>query len=261
MRGLLIDIDGVVYQGGALIPGSAETVAWLQREGIPHLFLTNTTSRPRGAIVEKLQGLGVEVSAQEVLTPVIAANRWIRQRGLDPVALFVAAATATDFDLPGVLPAEAEQGAAAVVIGDLGEAWDFRTLNRAFRLLMDKPDAALIALGMTRYWRADDGLRLDVAPFVTALEQATDRQAVVLGKPSPDFFRQAADVCGLPCEQLAMVGDDIRVDVAGAQAAGIRGIQVRTGKFSPTDLDGHVEPDAVLPRFADLRDWWGGQTT
>ncbi|MGB5202247.1 MAG: TIGR01458 family HAD-type hydrolase [Sedimenticolaceae bacterium] len=258
MRGLLIDIDGVVYQGGTLIPGSAETVAWLQREGIPHLFLTNTTSRPRAAIVEKLHGLGVDVSAQEILTPVIAANHWIGQRDLDPVALFVAAATATDFDVPGVLPAEAEQGAAAVVIGDLGEAWDFQTLNRAFRLLMDNSDAALIALGMTRYWRADDGLRLDVAPFVTALEQATGRQAVVLGKPSPDFFRQAADVCGLPCEQLVMVGDDIRVDVAGAQSAGIRGIQVRTGKFSPADLDGRVVPDAVLPRFADLRDWWNG---
>ena len=58
-----------------------------------------------------------------------------------------------------------------------------RTLNRAFRLLYHNPGAKLIALGMTCYWLASDGIALDVAPFVAALEHATARQPIVFGKP------------------------------------------------------------------------------
>lgn len=50
MRGVLIDLDGVIY----LSPGAHTTVAWLRRQGIPHLFLTNTTSKPKAALLAKL---------------------------------------------------------------------------------------------------------------------------------------------------------------------------------------------------------------
>jgi ribonucleotide monophosphatase NagD (HAD superfamily) len=79
---------------------------------------------------------------------------------------------------------DAERGAAYVVLGDLGDLWDYRTLNRAFRLLHHNPEAKLIALGMTRYWLASSGISLDVAPFVAALEHATGRKALVFGKPA-----------------------------------------------------------------------------
>ena len=73
-----------------------------------------------------------------------------------------------------LLNEQAERGAAAVVLGDLGEDWTFATLNRAFRLLITEPKPALVALGMTRYWQTPGGLQLDVAPFVVALEHAAD---------------------------------------------------------------------------------------
>ena len=53
-----------------------------------------------------------------------------------------------------------------------------------------------------------------------------------------------------------MVGDDVRTDVEGAQRAGLTGVLVRTGKFSPSDLEGEVSPDAVLDSIADLPQWW-----
>jgi phospholysine phosphohistidine inorganic pyrophosphate phosphatase len=53
-----------------------------------------------------------------------------------------------------------------------------------------------------------------------------------------------------------MVGDDIRTDVEGAQRAGLTGVLVRTGKFTPADLDGDVSPDAVLASVAELPGWW-----
>jgi phospholysine phosphohistidine inorganic pyrophosphate phosphatase len=261
MRGILIDIDGVIYQGDAALPGSADTVAWLQASDIPHLFVTNTTSRPRSAVAAKLQGMGVPVAEDSILTPVVAARHWLAAHGCRAVGLFVPEATRADFGPVPALAADTAQGADAVVIGDLGQGWDFATLNRAFRLLMAAEDVALIALGMTRYWRAEDGLRLDVAPFVAALQTASGREPVVLGKPSEDFFGQAAERLGLRFGELAMIGDDIRVDVGGAQAVGMTGIQVRTGKFGAADLDGPVSPDAVLDSFADLPAWWRAEAS
>jgi phospholysine phosphohistidine inorganic pyrophosphate phosphatase len=101
-------------------------------------------------------------------------------------------------------------------------------------------------------WVASDGLRLDAGPFVRALEYATGKQALVLGKPAPAFFRLAMDDLGLSPRRMAMVGDDIEVDVGGAQRAGMRGILVRTGKFQPGDLNGSVTPDLVIDSIADL---------
>lgn len=257
-RGVLLDLDGVLYVGDEPVPGAPEVVGWLRREQIPFRFLTNTTSRPRRAIVDKLRGLGVDARADEVLTPAVAALSWLTAEGIARPALFVPHATAAELAGLDPLPSDAVGGAAAVVVGDLGDRWDFATLNRAFRLLMENKDAPLVALGMTRYWRADDGLRLDAGAFVRALEYATGRTAVVLGKPDRTFYGAAVDALGLAPGQVVMVGDDVRVDVGGAQAAGLTGLLVRTGKFSPADLDGDVSPDAVLDTVAGLPAWWRG---
>jgi HAD superfamily hydrolase (TIGR01458 family) len=145
-----------------------------------------------------------------------------------------------------------------VVIGDLGGDWDFATLNQAFRLLMQQPAPRLVALGMTRYWRAPDGLRLDVAPFVHALQHASGVDPMVLGKPCADFYRSALEMIGCAPQESVMVGDDIRGDVAAAQAAGLRALLVHTGKYQNSDLGSDIIPDGQLDSIADLPDWWKG---
>ena len=255
-RALLIDMDGVLYQGEQAIAGAAGTVNWLVASDIPHLFLTNTTSRPRSALQEKLARMGMDVDTGRILTPPVAASRWLAANVSGPVALFVPPATASDFAQLEIADMETTGQLAAVVIGDYGERWTFEALNRAFRWLMQEPSPALVALGMTRYWRAADGLRLDTAPFVTALEHATGQQAVVLGKPAVPFFETALGLLGASAAETVMVGDDICSDIGGAQAAGVRGLLVRTGKFRPVDLSGDTRPAATLESFADLPAWW-----
>ena len=256
MRGVLLDLDGVVYLGGSPVPGAADVLDWLSQEGIPFRFLTNTSSRPRAAIVAKLSSMGIPASNDDILTPAVAAMSWLRHHSPGQPALFVPAATASEFAELDPLPDGAEAGAGAVVVGDLGERWDFATFNRAFRLLMAEPRPTLVALGLTRYWRADDGLRLDAGAFVRALEYAADTTAVVVGKPDRAFYQTAVDGLGLDADQVVMVGDDIRADVEGAQRAGLTGVLVRTGKFTPADLNGDVSPDAVLASVAELPAWW-----
>jgi phospholysine phosphohistidine inorganic pyrophosphate phosphatase len=260
VRGVLLDADGVLYDADQPIAGAADAVRWLQTHGIPHLFVTNATSKSRAALAERLASFGIRAGEAEILTPAVAAAEWLRVKGKGEIALFVRPSSRLDFrDLP-CLPDNSERGAAYVVVGDLGDLWDYRTLNRAFRLLYHNPRAKLIALGMTRYWLGPSGISLDVAPFVAALQHATGRKALVFGKPAAAFFRMAAQTLGLPARQVLMIGDDIQADVGGAQRAGLQGALVRTGKFRPADIAGKIQPHMVLDSIADLPRWWTENT-
>ncbi len=253
---LLIDLDGVIYQGDRVISGALEALDWIRRRDIPHLFVTNTTSRSRDALLEKFEHLGFTAARDELMTPIVAATRYLDEHELSRVALFVPDATQAEFDSVEAVARDTEAGVDAVVIGDLGDAWDYASLNQAFRLLMREPQPRLIALGMTRYWRGPDGLRLDVAPFVKALEHAASCEAWVAGKPAPAFFESSLALLNCAAADALMVGDDIVADIDAAQRCGIRGVQVRTGKFREADLDGDIEPYALLDSFADLPGWW-----
>lgn len=255
MYGILFDLDGVIYNSEDPIDGAAEAVDWVRAKGMPHLFVTNTTSRGRAALVDKLGRFGIHTDQSRILTPCIAAAEWLRARNDGETALFVDRRARGEFEGIACLPEDSEAGARHVVVGDLGDAWDYRTLNRAFRILHSSPETVLIALGMTRFYQGRDGLRLDVAPFIAALEHAAGKSALVFGKPATPFFDAAVDKLRLPASDILMIGDSIETDVAGAQESGLRGVLVRTGKFRQSDLEGKVRPDAVLDSIRDLPEW------
>jgi phospholysine phosphohistidine inorganic pyrophosphate phosphatase len=256
VKGILFDLDGVIYQADRVIPGANEVLEWVQSHDIPHLFVTNTTSKPREAICSKLKGMDIQVQPQHILTPPVAAIHWLQYNLEGTVALFVPEATQQEFHEFSLWNGIESETVGAVVIGDLGEAWSFMRLNQAFRCLMKEPAAALIALGMTRYWRAEDGLRLDTGPFVAALQYATGIEPLVMGKPSRAFFNAGAERLGMPAAELLMIGDDIRGDVEGAKKAGLRAALVKTGKFQAQDLRRPLQPDLVLDSVADLPTAW-----
>ena len=199
---LLFDMDGVLYNDTIPIAGAREALAWVRKQNIPHLFVTNTSSRSRRHLAEKLVAFGIVTTEKDILSPPAAAGDWLREHAAGPaqekgpVALFVPEKARGEFAGLDVVPDNAETGARYVVVGDLAEAWDFGTINRAFRLLHSNPDSTLIALGMTRFWQTPDGLQLDVAPFVAALEHASGKQAIVFGKPAAPFFLAAAEKLG-----------------------------------------------------------------
>ncbi len=255
---ILFDLDGVFYQADKAVAGAADVARWAKDNAIAHLFLTNTSSRPRSALVEKLAGFGIDTDEAHILTPPVAAVRWLQQNlAGEKIALFVPDKTKAEFADFEV--AQEDEDVAAVIIGDLGRDWDFATLNRAFQLLMSEPESKLIALGMTRYWQADDGLHLDVAPFVMALSHAADVEPLVMGKPALSFYKVAIDILAEDVDQIVMVGDDIRGDVDGAQQAGLKAVLVRTGKFRESDLESGIKPDAVLDSVADFPAWYEGK--
>jgi ribonucleotide monophosphatase NagD (HAD superfamily) len=96
------------------------------------------------------------------------------------------------------------------------------------------------------------GLDLDVGPFTAALEFASGRPALVLGKPAAQVFTMAAARLGLAPGEVLMVGDDVVGDVQGALAAGLAGVLVRTGKYRAGDEQLTPRPSAVLGSVVEL---------
>ncbi len=237
-RGLLIDLSGVLYAGDAALPGAREAVADLQAQGLPHLFLTNTTRQDSAQLAAVLAGLGFAIAPEHILGAVDATLAHVRQRGLSPYPLVHPAVRAAFAALARGTPD-------AVVLGDAGEGFDYASLNHAFRLLMD--GAELIAMGDNRYFRGADGLSLDIGPFKAALEFASGVKATVIGKPAPGFFLAGCRRLGLPPEAVLMIGDDAEADVAAALAAGLQGCLVCTGKYRLGD-------EARCPKAAVCRD-------
>ena len=249
-KALVLDLDGTVYFAGASIPGAAAAIGRLRRASVPMCFATNTTRRPRSELVSRLASIGIEVASEELFTAPVAAARWLAGVGATRISLLLAEATLEEFE-EFTLDDETPE---YVVVGDLGEEWTFDRLNRAFRALMR--GAELVAIQKNRFWDPGGGLCLDAGPFVAALEFASEREAVLVGKPSTAFFVTAAEYLGVPLDHISVVGDSVANDVVGGQRAGCLGVAVRTGIFRGAHLEGlERSPDAVLDSLVDLPDW------
>jgi len=247
LRGLLLDLEGVLYQEDAAIPGAVEAVQVLQGRGLALRGLTNTTTRPRREIADRLARLGIPLGAEALFTPPVAAARALEAEGLRRLHLAAAPALALDFAGFELVDERPE----AVVLGDLYLDFTWERLNRLFGFLRD--GARLIALHKNRVSRRGAEIALDLGPFVAALEYASGREALVVGKPARAFFELALADLGLAAGAVAMVGDDIEADIGGAQAAGLVAIQVETGKFTAADR-GHprIRPDLRVASIAAL---------
>ncbi len=239
IRGVLLDLSGVLYVGGTPLPGALDAVARLQGSAMPVRYITNTTRSPRAAIHRMLTAMGFTIPEDEIFTAPGAVRAALKRDGLTPLLLIHPDLEPEFADFSGDVPD-------AVVLGDAGDSFTYKNLNRAFRLLMD--GAPLLAMGNNRYFREADGLSLDIGPFLKALEYAADVQGTVLGKPSSGFFHGAVSDMGLEPHQVLMVGDDVEADVQGALDAGLQACLVRTGKYRPGD-EGRIE--AGRSRVAD----------
>jgi HAD superfamily hydrolase (TIGR01458 family) len=240
VEGLLVDLDGTLYVGDEPVEDVRKAIGKLKASGLVIRYVTNTTRKPRREVSEHLLLLGFEVKEAEIFTPARAAAGLIGDKSCFPLV-----DESLLEDLGGITLTQDRPD--QVLVGDLGEGFNYDRLNTAFRCLMD--GAELIALQRNRYWRREDGVALDAGPFVAALEYASGKTATVVGKPEKSFFLLALEDLGLGSHEVAMVGDDAEADVAGAQAAEIRGILVRTGKYRP-ETEGR--PDLVLDSIVGL---------
>ena len=249
IKGFLIDLDGVLYTGDQPIAGAQAAIRNLMDSNYVFRFISNTTRKCRKTIANRLSAMGFEIPEEYIFTPPLAAVAHIKKTGKNHCFLLTTGDVDRDFEL--VCARDSSVKPDFVIVGDAGEAITYDHLNTAFRCLME--GAELIALEKDRYWMAYEGLCLSAGPFVQALEFATGKTAMVMGKPSETFFALALRDMGLQTGEVVMIGDDINTDIGGAHHAGMRTILVRTGKFREDALKGAmVKPTRIIDSIAQL---------
>lgn len=247
-RAFLLDLDGTLYTDLGAIPGGPAAVARLRSGHVPFRGLTNTTTRSRAGLAERLRGYGYDLAPEEILTPARAAVAHCQALGLRRVLPFVPAAALADLEGLELISSGQPD---AVLLGDLGEGWSFANLQAAF--LAVTAGAEMVALSRDRYFQRSGQLTLDAGPFVVALEYATRKSATLVGKPSAAFYRAALGGLGVPAEETVMVGDDLWSDIQGAQEVGIEAWLVRTGKFREETLrTSGIVPARVVGSVAEI---------
>lgn len=250
IKGILFDLDGVLYIGDKVIEGAQSTLAWCRQRNIPCRFITNTSTKTTRAVASKLQALGLQVTVADIFSAVNATVDFLSQQGAPSVHLLIRDSAKVEFE-------QFEQETSNpdyVVVGDIGAAWDYALLNRVFRELM--AGSQLIAMHKNKYFQTEQGLQMDIGAFVVGLEFLTGNPAIVIGKPSASFFQLATDALGLRPEQVVIVGDDIENDIGGGQINGLKGVLVRTGKYREEVANASsVIPDGIIDSIAELPTW------
>jgi HAD superfamily hydrolase (TIGR01458 family) len=249
VRGVLLDIDGVLVVSWEALPGAVDAVRRIRAAGLPLVFLTNTTSRTRAQISASLAEAGFAPGDDELLTAGMATATYLAAE--HPGARCLMLNDGPSDDLSGVTTVGPGEPADVVVIGSAGPSFGWELLNAAARAILD--GAALVAMHGTMVWQTAGGICIDGAAYVAALERATGCTATTIGKPAPEMFTTALGRLGVAADDAVMVGDDLDGDVLAAQAVGITGILVRTGKFREVTLArAAAPPDAVIDSVAEL---------
>ncbi|MDE2439586.1 MAG: TIGR01458 family HAD-type hydrolase [Betaproteobacteria bacterium] len=240
-RAVLIDLAGVLHTGDQALPGAVLALNCLRASGLRLRFLTNTTRTPSPQLFAKLQRMGFTLAAAEIQTAALAARTLVCRRGLRPLWL-------VHPDIAGEM-GDSDPDPNVVVLGDMGTHYTYAILNQAFRLVMQ--GLPLMAMARNRYFMEADGLSLDMGAFVSGLEYSSGVQAEITGKPAPAFFAAALAELGVTAAEAVLIGDDLSDDIGGAQAVGIPGILVRTGKFrAGDDAQPDIQPAMVVDDFA-----------
>jgi 4-nitrophenyl phosphatase len=252
-RGVVFDLDGVVWTGTELPPGAADLIAGLRRAGRRVAFLTNNSRATARDIHARLAGHGIDADLARVLTPLEILGEYIRTRhGVSRVLVIGADEMAAVIRAAGheVVPIDRYRDATVVAVGNDFEL-SYERLTAASRAVA--AGAALVTPNVDPRLPIEGG---DFLPgcgaIVEAVAIAGGRRPEIVGKPEPPLFQVALARLGVAAGEAVMVGDSLESDVRGARSVGLRAIL-----FAP---NGHGEPptpeltpDLVVHSFAELR--------
>ncbi|MFZ2175584.1 MAG: HAD-IIA family hydrolase [Rhodococcus sp. (in: high G+C Gram-positive bacteria)] len=248
IKGVLLDIDGVLVTSWHPIGGAVDAMRELRERGLARAYLTNTTSRTCREIAESLRAAGFEADPDEIVTAARLTAEYLRST-YPGARVWVLNSGDITPDLDGIELDEHDPQ--VVVLGGAGPEFTHRALSRVLELMFDGVPVVAMHRGTT--WATRDGLRLDTGAYLPGLEEVSGASVVSVGKPSLSAFLTATDVMGTEPDATVMVGDDLTADVLAAQSVGLTGVLVRTGKFRQSVLDlSERRPDHVIDSVAQL---------
>ena len=248
---VMLDIDGVLTVSWRPLPGAVDTVRWLRSHDVEFRLVTNTSSKSRAQIAELLGRAGIEAGVGQIQTAVSSAARYLADTYPGAGCLFLNEGDVGS-DLDGIDLVDGA-GAGVVLLGGAGPSVGYRDLDAVFKRAVE--GVPVVALHRNTRFQTDAGPALDMGAFIVGLEAAASIEVPIVGKPAASFFGTALRSLGSEPSSTVMVGDDLGSDVLGAQAVGITGVLVRTGKFRPADLESSAGvPERVIDDIGRLPD-------
>ncbi len=248
MKGWLLDMDGVLYRGNAPIPGALAFLEILRRRRIPYLLVTNHSCLTPSGFARKLARMGIRVPARRIYSSAEATAEWLAARGIRKVFLIGEEGLRVALRRHGI--ALARRAARCVVVG-LDRRLDYDRLTEACRLIAR--GALFVGTNPDPSYPIEGGLAPECGALLAAIERVTGRKPVVMGKPEPAMFRQAARRLGVPIRQCSVIGDRLDTDILGARRAGARAILVLTGHTTRALLRrSPLRPDGVAATLGTI---------
>jgi 4-nitrophenyl phosphatase len=251
VRAVVLDLDGVIYRGLRPLPGAQEFVAALRRRGMPFAFATNNSAHTGGDYVNRLEGMGIVVSPEQIITSAVCAAEYLHHREDSPEEVFVIGG-------PGLRAALIEAGFAltdapaadAVVVG-LDVELTYARLRDACSAI--RRGAMFVAANRDANLPVEDDLWPGGGAIVAAIETSTGKAPVVVGKPEPFLFETALRRLGTPAAETLMVGDQVATDIAGAARVGMPTALVLSGVSGAEDTASFpIRPDVVVRDLHEL---------
>ncbi len=257
-QGFLIDMDGVIYSGNDLIPGSDQFVQNLKDRNIPFLFLTNNSQRSPRDVVNKLAGIGIEAEEENVFTSAMATGWFLARQKPHGTAYVLGEG--------GLLTSLHENGYSLVtqkpdfvVVGE-GRNFTLEMVNNAVDMILE--GAKLVATNLDPSPKKKGWTNLGISAVVAMIEEATGIKAFSVGKPSPVMMRVARKKLGLTTAETTIIGDTMTTDILGGIQVGYRTILTLTGVSKKEELHKFAfGPDLVVHSAAelDLDNWLAPQ--
>lgn len=243
---LLIDLDGVLRIGNQPADGVEEFFNFLRSSAINSAIISNSTML-NGKMVSQFFSQKNINCPIPIMTSADAALKYVSEK-FSQWKIFCSEPVKSMFH-SGITETDPE----AVIVGDMGDEWNFQILNGIFKDLMDGSE--LIAMQKNRFWKTPEkGILLDAGPFVKALEYASGKEAVLIGKPSEIYFRMGLKTAGSSeNEDFYMLGDDLETDIAGAAKLGGKTILILTGKTNKDDLGkSEIKPEFIAENLYNV---------
>jgi 5'-nucleotidase len=259
VRAFMFDIDGtLLHRGpdgrGRPQPGAVDVLARIRASGRRLVLFTNGSHVPSASIAQGLREDGLPVADEELLTPVDSATDWlVRHPARHPVHAFVSPAVRAHMAAAGVAVTDGED-ARAVFVAQPPATVELRELDRAARAVTR--GGPLFTGSYVRGYAGASGIIYSHGAMVTAaIAKVTGARPRVLGKPSRAAVAALSERLGAPASQIAVIGDDLGMDVALGKLGGSRTVLVRSGISGAVDLDrvpARRRPDATVNGVADL---------
>lgn len=254
VRGLLIDMDGVLWRGRTFLPGVRQFFSTLRERQLPFLLVTNNATVSPQSAVERLAEIQVEIEPQEVLTSAFATAAYLKTVLSPGASVYAIGEQAVRHALEGAgfHLLDQHDSARAVVVGfDRQIDW----YKMAEAALAIQAGALFVGTNPDVSFPIEGGQAPGNGAFVRAIEVSTGVEPVIVGKPEPLLFEQAIKTLDLPAEQTLMIGDRLETDILGAQRAGVGTALMLSGVTSKAQLaSADIKPDFIFEDLPELTD-------